>query len=989
MLYPKTIRSSVGKRLIVYIVLFSSLITLIITLIQLYHDYNIDIDNIHSELEQIENVHLNSLTSALWASNTKLLQTSIDGILKIQDMQYIEIRDEKKVWAKAGKIRGRNIIEKSYPMAYHHRHKDINIGTLTIDISLDGVYQRLLDKVWVILISNGIKTTIVALFIYFLFYRMVTRHLSAISRFSEEHDPLSDYTPLSLDRKDNREDEFDVVVKSINEMHARLAEQLSEIHQQKQYLSQTLNSIGDAVVTTDEHGNVTRLNPVAEQLTGWTNDEAQNLPLKTIFPIINATTRQAIANPVDKVLATGETVYLSNHTTLISKDGTEYQIADSAAPILNNENAILGMVLVFNDVTGQYQMREALYESEQQLRQLSENINEVFWLGSPDWNEVFYISPAYEKLWGFSAEELYAQPRIWIESVHPDDKQQVLEDIPKTPAEIHSCVIFREYRMQKPDGEILWIKARAYPVYNNDGEIIRIAGVAEDITGRKHNEDALHLSNEKFTTIFQTSPAGILITDINTGMILDANNTAQKILGYLQEEAINTTTVELNIWKNIDDRNRVMLQLKEKKYIHEPNLEMNHKSGKTITLSIDFALIKINKEDVVISSFIDITKRIRQEEQLRRSQKMDALGKLTGGIAHDYNNMLGVILGYSELLRDMLNDQPKLQAYVDKIAHAGDRGAKLTKKLLAFSRNKSSDVARLNINNLLRDEQHMLEKTLTARIQLELKLENELWPVLLDESELEDVVLNMSINSMHAIEKNGRMTIETSNKTINTSEAEGLGLNTGDYVLLTITDTGCGMDEATRDKIFDPFYSTKGEKGTGLGLSQVYGFITRSSGAITIDSKPGQGARFTLYLPRYHGKDSQREADETKTTTALTGKETILVVDDEPALLELTCEILEQQEYRVIVTESAKQALKILEIENIDLLLSDIVMPEMDGYALAAIVHEKYPGIKIQLASGFPGDYQMNPDNNLLSHNVLEKPYNSQTLLKKIRELLR
>jgi len=646
------------------------------------------------------------------------------------------------------------------------------------------------------------------------------------------------------------------------------------------------------------------------------------------------------------------------------------------------------MVLVFNDVTKQYQMHEALYESEQRLRQLAENLNEVFWLGAPDWNEIFYISPAYERCWGYSAEELYKNPHLWLEAVHPDDKKQVMADIPATPEDIKDHISFREFRLKKPDGEILWIKARAYPVHDENGKVIRIAGVAEDITRRKYNEQKLQLSNKKFSTIFQSSPAGILITDINTGLILDANQSVEKILGFTTEEVIGSSTILLNIWKNIDDRNRVMSQLPEKKHIHEAEIEINHKSGRTIILSIDFALINIDDKDLVVSSFIDITQRIQQEEQLRRSQKMDALGKLTGGIAHDYNNMLGVMLGYSELLKDMLKEQPKLQAYVDKITHAGERGAKLTKKLLSFSRNKSSDVEKFNINTLLQEEQHMLEKTLTARIKLKLKLEHKLWPVCLDESELEDAILNISINAMHAIDNNGQLTIETSNKQINNIEAKGLGLKTGDYVRLSIIDTGCGMDQATKEKIFDPFFSTKGELGTGLGLSQVYGFISRCSGAIKVDSKPGHGSKFTLYLPRYLGKDSHKYQAKTKNSGVLKGKENILVVDDEPAMLELTCEILRQQEYQVFSANDGKVALHILETEHVDLLISDIIMPEMDGYALAASVKEKHPDIKIQLTSGFSDGFRQHQVDKKLAKNVLHKPYDSQTLLKRIRELL-
>ena len=383
----------------------------------------------------------------------------------------------------------------------------------------------------------------------------------------------------------------------------------------------------------------------------------------------------------------------------------------------------------------------------------------------------------------------------------------------------------------------------------------------------------------------------------------------------------------------------------------------------------------------------DITKKKEIDETLRRTQKMDALGKLTGGIAHDYNNMLGVVLGYAELLKEMLNGQPELQDYVEQIIHAGDRGAKLTKKLLSFSRQNISDSEVLDINTVLRDDQHMLEKTLTARIQLEFKLDKNLWPVQLDESELEDAILNLGINAMHAIENNGRLTIETSNEIINAVDAEQLELEPGDYVRISISDTGCGLDEETKDKIFDPFYSTKGEQGTGLGLTQVYGFIKRSDGAIKVDSTLEVGTQFTLYFPRCQDKDKNIDKVVSDENTGVNGKEAILVVDDEPSLLNLACEILLRQGYQVFCAENAIHALEILETESIDLLVSDIIMPDMDGYTLASIVQEKYPNTKVLLASGFAGEDDSQQD-NVLTENMLQKPYRAQAMLKKIQDLL-
>jgi len=855
-------KSSIARHFIFSIVIFSSFITIIITAFQLYRDYNTDINLIHTELDQIESIHLDSLNAALWASNHKLLQTSIDGILKIRDMQYVEIRDEIKRWASAGKIVSSNNIQRSYAMTFFHRNQNINIGTLTVNVNVDGVFQRLYNTIWVILISNAIKISLVALFIYFLFYKLVGRHLSTISGFSEMHDPLSNNTPLTLDRNNKYHDEFDVVVNSINDMHTRLNEKIDEINHQKQYLSQTLNSIGDAVITTDNKGNVTRLNPVAEQLTGWTNTEALNQPLKNIFPIVNASTREPIANPVEKVLATGETVYLSNHTSLIAKDGSEYQIADSAAPILDG-NDILGMVLVFNDVTEQYLLREKVRTKEQEQREILQSmVDAVITIDEKGIIQTFNHSA--ELLFGYSGSEVLDTN---IKKLMPEP--------------------YFNLQDQYIDS------------YLNTGEAKAIRFDGREVVGLRKNK--------------QTFPMRLYVAELPA---------------------------------TADGKRRF------------------------------------------IGSCTDLTQAKEHDEQLRRSQKMDALGKLTGGIAHDYNNMLGVILGYSDLLKDMLTDQPKLLGFVEQITRAGERGAKLTNKLLAFSRKKSIDIRELNINTVLHNEQHMLEKTLTARIELKLDLEIELWPVSLDESELEDTILNMSINAMHAIEANGILTIKTRNVQLSSTEAKSLGIKPGDYVQLCIIDTGSGMDNSTKEKIFDPFYSTKGEKGTGLGLSQVYGFIQRCEGTITVDTELNNGTYFSLYFPRYRGVNAENKQPKTNKSNQIKGSETILVVDDELALLNLTFEILSPHGYQVFRAEDAKQALKILQKENIDLLISDIIMPGMDGYTLASIVQKKYPHIKIQLASGFSDNHKITPDNDELSKNSLHKPYHLQTLLNRVRELL-
>lgn len=379
----------------------------------------------------------------------------------------------------------------------------------------------------------------------------------------------------------------------------------------------------------------------------------------------------------------------------------------------------------------------------------------------------------------------------------------------------------------------------------------------------------------------------------------------------------------------------------------------------------------------------------KQNAQINRIEKMDALGQLTGGIAHDVNNMLGVIVGYSDLLAAMLVDEPVMSKYVDEITHASERGAALTKKLLSFSKVNHEEASCCNMNTLLLNLQHMLSRTLTSRVELTLNLEKEPWPVWIDEGGLADVILNFSINAMHAIEGNGRLDIQTLNITVSDSAALSLGINQGDYVLLSFVDTGCGMDKDTLSHVFEPFYTTKGDNGTGLGLSQAYGYMKQFDGVIKVESQPGEGSTFSLYFPRYSKKLECLFVTENQPVPSVqAGSGVILLVDDEVALLALNHELLEKNGYTVISVDSAEKALDILAHQEVDLLISDIVMPKIDGYQLASIVNERFPQVKIQLVSGCPDANRSALKDKTLSDNMLMKPVKLDTLLNRVNALL-
>lgn len=382
--------------------------------------------------------------------------------------------------------------------------------------------------------------------------------------------------------------------------------------------------------------------------------------------------------------------------------------------------------------------------------------------------------------------------------------------------------------------------------------------------------------------------------------------------------------------------------------------------------------------------------RTQYEQQLQQSQKIDAITQMVGGVAHDFNNLLGVILGYGELLELKLSDKPELENYSHQINAAGKRGAKLTRKLLSLTHKTSTESQISDINTLLREEEEFLKKSLTAKIKLEMILEADLWPVTIDRSEFEDVILNLCVNAMHAMyesQQDSRIRIETNNVQLDSSDSKQINLTLGDYVQLTVEDNGIGMDEETQMRVFDPFFTTR-EEGSGLGLSQAYSFVRRSKGSIRVDSTPGVGTRFELLFPR-----SQTTQDEltTETQTAAidtVGTETILVVDDEKPLRDLNTYILSNAGYRVLTASNGIEALTILEEESVDLVLSDIIMPNMDGNLLAERIKQLYPGLKIQFISGHMKKEDFTETNADLYQNILNKPVAAATLLKRVRSLL-
>ncbi|MFA5907274.1 MAG: response regulator [Vicinamibacterales bacterium] len=562
--------------------------------------------------------------------------------------------------------------------------------------------------------------------------------------------------------------------------------------------------------------------------------------------------------------------------------GAHLTIDFMLAPIRDHEGQIIRLIPSAVDISERKQIEKdirdlndnlerlvtertgALRESEERFRQLAQHSSEVVWFISLNPERTLYVSPAVEKVWGLPADRFYADAGTWAAAIHPEDRSRV-------QAAFEACArgqaprFEEEYQIVRPDGSAHWVLDSGAPIRDERGDIIRLSGVARDITERK-----------------------------------------------------------------------------------------------------------------------DL------EAQFLQSQKMESVGQLAGGIAHDFNNLLTVINGTTEFAAENLAEGDPLREDLATIRDAGAKAAALTRQLLAFSRKQIVQPAIVNLNTVVADAEAMLRRVLGEHVTLLVRQDADLASVNADPGQIEQVVMNLAINSRDAMPRGGTLTIETANVVLDESYARThTGVRPGSHVLLAISDTGIGMDDATRKRIFEPFFTTKGPgKGTGLGMSTSYGIVKQSGGDIWVYSEPGQGTTIKIYLPKASG--TPRAGAIARSAPGVGGTETILVVDDDGGIRQIVQRVLGKAGYKVLLAGTGQEALRLLERDDapVDLVLTDVVMPGMSGRELVDRIGASHRAIKILYTSGYT-------DDAIVHHGVLDegvhfisKPYTAAALTRKVREVL-
>jgi PAS domain S-box-containing protein len=750
-----------------------------------------------------------------------------------------------------------------------------------------------------------------------------------------------------------------------------------------------VTSVAEGIMLVDRGGAIVACNRSAERILGLTTEEL--IGRTAADPRWQAIHEDGSPLPGENfpgmaALRTGKpqsNLYMGVHKP---NGSLAWTIANSVPIFHAGDGAPYVVVTSFADITERKRAEEALIEERYLLHTLMDNLPDAIYFKDRE-SRFTRTNKAHAKQFGLShhAQAVGKTDFDFFTAEHAQPAYNDEQEIIRTG----QPVVNKEERETWPDGRVTWVSTTKMPLRDAHGNIIGTFGVSRDITQHKQAE----AEHARLVTAIEQSAEAVVITN-TTGGIEYVNPAFTRITGYGREEVLGQNPRILKSDKQDPEFYQQLWATILNGQIWHGELINRRKDGSLYTEEMNIAPVRNQVGEIThfIATKQDVTEHKQLEQQLIQAQKMEAVGRLAGGVAHDFNNLLTIINGYAQLLIEPISPQDPRRGHLKEILMAGERAASLTRQLLAFSRRQVLEPRVLNLNSVLADVAKMLRRLIGEDVELVSTLKPDLGRVKVDPGQIEQVIMNLAVNARDAMPQGGKLFIETSNVEIDANYARRHSpMMPGKYVMVAVSDTGCGMDLETQAHAFEPFFTTK-EKGhgTGLGLATVYGIVKQSGGFIWVYSAPGHGSTFKIYLPFIEEALPTAEPAEAPAELAK-GSETVLVVEDERGVRSLVCEALASHGYKVLEAAGAASALEISEryTEPIHLLLTDVVMPQTGGKELAKGFSTLHPETKVLYMSGYT-------DDAIVRHGILEggtsflqKPFQPKALLLKIREVLK
>ena len=744
------------------------------------------------------------------------------------------------------------------------------------------------------------------------------------------------------------------------------------------------------VCLVDLDGNLTRVNNKMCEIFGYTKEELERM---TVNDIAHPEDINKSPEFIQKTL-TGEIDRSTFEKRYTHKDGHRVTCQISSSLVRDADGSPLYFISHIHDITERKQAEEALRESEERYRTILEDIEEGYFEADLTGRPTF-LNDSMCKIHGYPREELLGvDNRRFVDKENAKKAFEAFNRVYRTgePGRLF------DYEVIRKDGTKRQVEVFPSLRKDSSGNPIGFRGITRDVTERKQGEELLQKEREISLSILENAPYGVALID-EGGKYIYINPEFVNTTGYTLQDIPTGKDWFQKVFPDPKDRERMIQLWKEdrsKGNMTNKEFGITCKDGSMREIEIRSTFLRDSRAIIVLH---DITEQKRAEErmeslreQLRQSQKMEAIGRLAGGIAHDFNNLLTIIKGYSQLSLIELKENTPLRENIEHIHTATDRAADLVRQLLAFSRRQILEMKVWDLNAILTNLNNMLRRLIGEDIELTTLLAEDLGRVKTDIGWIEQAIMNLVVNARDAMPSGGKLTIETGNADLDDAYVSGrVGVKPGRYVVLSVSDTGVGMTPEVRERLFEPFFSTKEkDKGTGLGLSTVYGIVKQSDGDIWVYTEPGKGSTFKIYLPRV---DDPLQQPRTRVSgdELLRGSETILLVEDEEEVRKLAVRVLERQGYKVLAARDGDEALILCEQHQgpIHLMLTDVVMPGMDGHEVAKRLESFHPEMKVLYMSGYTDDAIVLHGVLVEGVNYIQKPFTVDALTKKVREVLK